>query len=115
VVDQAMSDTGNGPQVFGFEENKPVIDDLDCCDLSGCDPFFDGCADCSSCPQDAYFCKFEELLFGKSLDKFDDLAANQPEIYRTAAKLFAKLHLVNQKDVPRPINNCYAAWPWNTR
>ena len=112
-----MSDTGNGPQVYGFEEDKPALkpDDLDCCDMSGCDPYVDGCVDCSSCPQDAYFCKFEELLYGTSLDKVEELDANQPEVYRVAAKLFAKLHIVNQEDIPRPINNCYASWPWNTR
>jgi len=116
VVDQAMSDTGNGPQVFGFEEDKPALtDDLDCCDFSACDPYVEGCADCTSCPQDAYFSKFEELLYGKSLDKVENWEANQPEVYRVAAKLFAKLHIVTQKDVPRKINNCYQSWPWNTR
>ena len=109
-----MSETGNGPQVFGFEEDIPKIDD-ECCDWSGCDPYFDGCVDCSSCPQEAYFCKFEELLIGKSLDKYDDLDLNQPEIYRVVAKLFAKLHIATQEEVPRPINNCYGPWPWNTK
>ena len=110
-----MGDTGNGPEVYGFEEYKPDIGDIDCCDLSDCDPFYEGCADCSSCPQDAYFCKFEELLFGKSLDKIEELGANQPEIYRVAAKLFAKLHTVTEEELPRKMDYCYRSWPWNTR
>ena len=63
----------------------------------------------------AYFCKFEELLFGKSLDKIEELDANQPEIYRVAAKLFAKLHTVTEEELPRKMDYCYRSWPWNTR
>jgi len=87
VVDQAMSDTGNGPIYYGtIEEDFPPA-----------------------------YVNFYELLYGETIDKIEELRPADIDVYRAAAKRFATMHIVTEEDCPRPITNCYHTWPWNTR
>jgi len=82
-----MSDSGNGPIYYGtIEEEFPPA-----------------------------YVNFYELLYGDTIDKIETLRPADIDVYRAAAKKFAAMHIITEEDCPRPITNCYTAWPWNTR